>query len=250
VHEDLVDVQATDLAVTALARRTPVDSDDAALCLLQAWAADIDAHPVAIDVETPEPAAVRRRPRGTTRSVVAMTVALTLSSTGIAAAVRGDPFAPFNYVVDQFGHFAQHDRTPPANPLGMRNSPGDLKPTDAQARAERDGRPSRSREPRRQAASDPSSQASAPIVAHRVPRSGGGAKQSSQPRERHRTLVVRHPGGSSVDGPKPGSGETPPDRPESPLIAGELSWPKPSADEPPAPPDEPTSSESVSAPVR
>ena len=228
-----MDVLASDLAVTALAERSPVDSDDAALLLLQAWAADIVAHPIAIEVEAPEPAMTRRRPRGAARSVVAMTVVLTLSSTGIAAAVRGNPFAPFNYVVDKFGQFAQHDRTPPSIPLGARRLlVAEPMPNDARERAQQDRRPSRTR-PDRQSAPDAGPTATAPIVTHRVPRSSGGADQTQQPRERHRQLVVRRPHAGPVDGPKPHGGETPPNRPEPPAIPSVPTWPKPVAAAPP-----------------
>jgi len=214
-----VDVLATDLAVTALAERAPLDSDDAALRMLDAWAAEIDARPIAVGVAVPGSASVRRRPRGAARSVAAMTVALTLSSTGIAAAVQGNPFATLHYVVDRFGNLGPHDHTSPVDLLGTRNSPiGDPRQRDARAEAEHDSRPSRSRSARPAV----STGADAPIVAHRVPASSGSSGSSPRassearpPRHRQRPLVVRHPDHDQpVDSPKPGSAETPPIRPE------------------------------------
>ena len=214
-----MDVVATDLAVTALAERAPLDSDDAALRMLDAWAAEIDARPIAVEVAVPGPAAVRRRPRGTARSVAAMTVALTLSSTGIAAAVQGNPFATLHYVVDKFGNLGPHDHTSPVDLLGTRNPPiGDPRQKEARVKAEQDNRPSRSRSPR----PDVGTGADGPIVAHRVPTSSGSSESNAgtagearPPRHRQRPLAVRRPDHDQpVDRPKPGSAETPPIRPE------------------------------------
>jgi hypothetical protein len=256
-----VDVLATDLAVTALAARAPLEPDghdDAALRMLEAWAADIDARPIAVEVAAPEPASVGRRPRGTKRSVAAMTIALTLSSTGIAAAVQGNPFGPIHYVVDKFGHLGPHDQTSPVDLLGTRSAPvSDARQKDARIRAEHDGRPSRSRSPHPPASGVRSdAQASAPIVAHRVAPSSGsssssGSGQAPAPRHRQRPLVVRHPGHPRpVVSPKPQGGETPPNRPEQPAVPSNPQWPKPSQVGPPAPPDKPMASAPGSAPVR
>jgi hypothetical protein len=254
-----VDVLATDLAVTALAERAPLESDDAddtALRMLEAWAADIDARPIAVELDVPEPASVRRRPRGAARSAAAMTVALTLSSTGIAAAVQGNPFAPIHYVVDKFGHLGHDDRTSPVDLLGTRSGPiGDPR-QDPRVTAD-DGRPSRSRPPQPSAnRGQPDALADTPIVAHRVASSSGsssssGSGEARPPRERQRLLVVRYPGHHRpVDSPKPDGGETPPNRPEAPAVPSNPPWPKPSQGEPPAPPDEPMASDPESAPVR
>jgi hypothetical protein len=234
-----MDVLATDVAVAALADRVPLESDDAALRLLEAWAADLDAHPVKVDVETPEPAALRRRRRGTKRSVVAMTLALTLSSTGIAAAVQGDPFAPISYMVHRFdlGH---DDRSGPGDLFGMRNDLlGEPPLRDSHARAESRDRPSRSRPANRSSrAPGPSTQASAPIVAHRVPKTTDQGGSQVKPRERQRPLLVQRPH-AGVERPKPDSGQTPPHHPELPPT--EPIWPKPSSDGHQTPPDRPTS---------
>ena len=243
-------ILATDIAVTALADRAPLESDghdDAALRLLGAWAADIDARPIAVALDAPAPASVRRRPRGTKRSVAAMTVALTLSSTGIAAAVQGDPFAPIHYVVDKFDPLGPPDRTSPVDLLGTRSAPlGDPRQQAARSRAE-DGRPSRSRSPHPLASRvHPEAQVSTPIVARRVAPSSGsssssGSDQAPAPQHRQRPLLVQRPGHHRPDvSPKPESGETPPNRPEPTGMPINPRWPSPSQGEAPAPPDEPT----------
>jgi hypothetical protein len=278
VHEDLVDVVASDLAVTALAERAPLhaeDADDSVVRLLQAWAADIDAHPVPVsDADDADDAALlatathtRRRPRGAAaRSVVAMTIALTLSSSGIAAAVQGNPLAPINYVVDKFGHLgAQHDRSSPVDLLGAPNLP----PTEAgrgtsRDRAESAQRPSRGDSGQRPQRDDPShsdgaGSGSGPTVeAHEVRAShgtGDASRQRPQHSEhrRHRHLVVRpaHHRPPPVQSPKPNGGETPPNRPEPPSGEGVPTLPKPATSESPIPPPvEPMTPAPERAPVR
>jgi hypothetical protein len=257
MHEDLVDVLATDLAVTALAVRDPVDTDDPALRLLEAWAADIDAHPVAVVVEGPVEASTRRRPRGALRSIAVMTLALTVSSTGIAAAVQGNPFAPISFVVDKFGQFGHPDRPPSIDLFGGRTgATGNTADKDGRARAAEQRRPARSQVPDQttsptvpapvpaQAAEDAPA---APIVAHRVPhsRGGGQVQEPREPRQNERQkppLVVRHPH-PPVRKP-PSGGQTPPHRPELPGIpVQETPRPdiqKPPPGERPPPPDQPT----------
>jgi hypothetical protein len=250
---------ATDLAVTALAERArlePEAADDTVLRLLETWAADIDAHPVAVQADALNVVPTRRRPRGTARSIAAMTIALTLSSTGFAAAVQGNPFGPINYMVDKFGHLAHHDRTSPVDLLGTRETVrGGLHQKQARDRVEAGGRPSRgvpADRPARRA--QPDLQATAPIESHEVrsaPADSSAADDVQKPRDRHRHLVVRHPHRHPVvDNPKPGGGETPPNRPEPPAGQSVPTWPMPTTGEQPAPPDKPMSSDPEPAPVR
>jgi hypothetical protein len=234
-----VDVLATDLAVTALAERLPVESDDAVVRLLEAWTAEIDARPSMIDVDAPEAAAARGRPRGSLRSVAAMTLALTLSSTGIAAAVKGDPFAPFNYMVHKFD-LGDHDRSGPVDLFGLRKGLfNDPQARDSRERAEGRDRPSRNRPAETSRRPGLSTVASDPIVAHRVPRTAGDGGTPARQPERRRPLVVQRPSSGSVE--KPGSNQTPPHHPELPSSPTEPSWPKPSSDQPAPAPDKPLS---------
>jgi hypothetical protein len=248
MHKDIVDVLATDLAVTSLAERTPVDSDDRALQALASWTADIDADPMP-DVDTPTPMAIRRRPRGALRSVAAMTLALTLSSTGIAAAVQGNPFAPINFVVHKFGYLGPSQHPPSVDLSGRRASAADRR-AEREERAQADAKPRPSRShPRAQPAepahrsegtSKPALPSSDPVASRPVPSSRDGATAPSpRPGPRHRPLVIWHPRPPVLG---PFGGQSPPDRPEPPSMPINTS-PKPSfpggGDEP-APPDQPT----------
>ncbi len=90
-------VFASDQAVTALAdRRTP--PDEQVLTVLSAWARELDKRPKApIRFDSPMP--TERRPHTRPgRAAAVLTVALTLSSSGIAAATAGDPLLPIHFV--------------------------------------------------------------------------------------------------------------------------------------------------------
>lgn len=249
-----MDVMATDLAVTALAERAPIETDDRAVRLLAAWAADIDAHPVAVDVQVPVPAATRRRPRGALRSVAVMTLALTVSSSGIAAAVQGNPLAPLNFMVDKFGHLGDHDRPPSVDLLGNRSESIGRPPEKVAGARAKEHRPSRTAERQTTPASAATSGAEAgdaaptPIVSHRVPHSAG-SRQAQEPQapRRHRQgpLVIRDPDPTVH---RPSGGQTPPHHPELPSIPGQPStpkpiWPRPESNERPVPPDKPAPAE-------
>jgi hypothetical protein len=245
-------VIAADLAVTALAERAavafdgpdgPEAGDDTVLRLLRAWAADIDRRPIMVDIEAPEPAAMRRRPWAAARSVAAMTMALTLSSTGIAAAVQGNPLGPIRFVVDQLGQL-HRDRSTSVDLFGSRSTPlGDRRGHDGQARAERDERPSRGqREERPTDTTRPEPPSSVPIVSHRA-HEPARSSEARRHQERRRALPVRRPPTQSPVAQKPDSDETPPSRPEQPALpSGSATWPKPAPDDRPAPPDRPASS--------
>jgi hypothetical protein len=246
VPKPVVDILASDLSLTELAERRPIVTDDPALRLLEAWAAGIDAHPVAADIDLPAAESTRRRPRGTARSVAALTVALTLSSSGIAAAVSGDPFGPINFMVHKFGTIAHPDHAPSDSLLGVAPNPyGQLDGKDAKARSEGANRASRGRELDSSEAPSPvvSSQDEA-LVSHRQPATaGGGPESTARPSQPHRPLVVKPAEPPRHDGtgerPKPGQGQTPPHHPEIVPEPTQSPWPKPMPDEPPAPPDEP-----------
>jgi hypothetical protein len=135
------EIRATDVALSAVAERRPEASDDAVMRVLAAWAAALDAKPISISADAHEAGGLRRTSRHVARTVVALAVAFTLSSGGIAAAVRGDPFAPIGYMVDKFGSFRDHGRPPSDGLLGYRNDSSRPLPDHARALAE--GRPSR-----------------------------------------------------------------------------------------------------------
>src|SRR4051794_40904597 len=250
MRDELVDVVSSDLAVTALAERASLHAehaDDEVLRLLQAWAADIDARPILVElgdapVETALAARVRRRPRGSVRSIAVMTLALTVSSTGIAAAVQGNPLAPINYFVHRFGDLGDHARADPVD-LGMPRVP----PTDAgrgksRDRREATQRPSRGRgadRPRREPAPQ-TAVADRTIEAHHLSASdssGSGADAQRQrptherrqsghsghgQHRRHGPLIVRQPhhDPSPADEPVPSGGSAPPTPPEPPSGGG------------------------------
>jgi hypothetical protein len=242
----LADVHAADLSLSAISERRPLDSDDPALQALAGWAAEIDAHPMAIAVDPHAPVAPRRTSRHAARSVVAIAAALALSSGGIAAAVKGDPFAPINYMVDKFGAFGVRDRTPDDGLFGSRRSPHDLLAL-RRARALQADRPSRDGDSVRQAQPTSGGDGEPPIAATRERASSGsvsasGSGDGSAPtKSDHKRLAVPTSGGtgSVVERPKRGGGQTPPTRPEPAPLPTESPWPKPSPDTPPAPPDEP-----------
>jgi hypothetical protein len=184
------------------------------------------------------------------RAVVAMTLALTLSSTGIAAAVQGNPFGPIDFVVEKLGHLGNYDRPSPVDLLGGRKAPlAGHRDRQQRNQAERDNRPSRSR------SADPpgsgvDSQASLrpPIVA-RLDTEPTRREHAEKPRAHHHgPLVVQRPHDGPVDDPKPHGGETPPNRPEPPAIPSTPIWPKPGTGQRPAPPERPESAPMREAP--
>jgi hypothetical protein len=105
--ESMADLIRTEAEITALAERRPTRSDDPALRMLASWAADIDSHAIGAMIGHPHPdetLAARQPDESSRRRTIglrasALAVVLTLSSSGMAAAVGGDPFAPLTYVV-------------------------------------------------------------------------------------------------------------------------------------------------------
>lgn len=104
MSDTLLELSRTDDQLTAIAeRRSPDDAADPVLGLLAAWAADIDAHPVAEARPAPVVAGAVPTVLRHGRRVAALTLAITVSSSGIAAAVNGDPLAPLHFVVTNLG---------------------------------------------------------------------------------------------------------------------------------------------------
>jgi hypothetical protein len=98
-------VAASDRIVSALSERRQVDDADPVLRALQAWVQRIDARPVA-PWSRPVPVCVKTASGGElARRVAALTLALTLSSTGLAAAVTGDPLSPLHFVKREIHKF-------------------------------------------------------------------------------------------------------------------------------------------------
>lgn len=95
----LSDLLATDAALDAVGTRTiSTYEDDDILAGLACLALAVDEHPL------PEPVAISARQPQQARKcgwALSVTVALTLASGGVAAAVADDPLAPFHYVKDR-----------------------------------------------------------------------------------------------------------------------------------------------------
>lgn len=92
------DVLATDAALDLLAARDVTDTEDAVLAGLACLACAVDEHPL------PAPLEIVIRPPQQARKcgwALSVTVALTLASSGIAAASADDPLAPFHYLQHQ-----------------------------------------------------------------------------------------------------------------------------------------------------
>jgi hypothetical protein len=103
-------VAASDAVISALAERRPIDGSDPLLRALEAWVDRIDAVPLA-PWTGPVPMCVKTASRAEmARRAVALTVALTLSSSGIATAVSGDPLTPLHVVIRGFHHLRQPDK--------------------------------------------------------------------------------------------------------------------------------------------
>jgi hypothetical protein len=96
----LLELRETDQLLDELgARRTPIAGDDPVVALLGAFAEVVDAEPMREVVVPPAPAT---RPRSMSRSrhlAAVLAVGITLSTSGIAAAVTGDPLLPIKTVV-------------------------------------------------------------------------------------------------------------------------------------------------------
>jgi hypothetical protein len=101
-------VTASDALISALSERRRIDGADPVLASLEAWVLRIDSHPVAPWTRPLPPVAKTTSPAELARRVAALTLVLTVSSSGLAAAVNGDPLSPLHFVKGQFTHL-RHD---------------------------------------------------------------------------------------------------------------------------------------------
>ena len=107
--ESVHPLAASDEQISALSERRPIDGADPVLASLQAWVQQIDACPVA-PWTRPLPAVTKAASSAElARRVAVLTLALTLSSSGLATAVNGDPLSPLHFVKRQFTHL-RHDQ--------------------------------------------------------------------------------------------------------------------------------------------
>jgi hypothetical protein len=117
-------VLASDDVISALAERRPVDDSDPLLRALQAWVERIDAVPLA-PWTRPVPACTKIASRGEmARRVAALTLALTLSSSGLATAVTGDPLSPLHFVAREFHQLGEPDTHRAPRWMDGRGKPG------------------------------------------------------------------------------------------------------------------------------
>jgi hypothetical protein len=115
-------IQRADDDITALGNRVSGDTADPLLRVLEGWAAELDRRPMpdlSVDdvLAAAGPGTGRTASRVATRSL-ALAVALTVSSTGVAAAVNGNPWAPIHFVVTHITTFGGPAEPTPPN-LGL-----------------------------------------------------------------------------------------------------------------------------------
>lgn len=111
MSDSLTDLLVTDAALDVLAHReAPSGADlvlDPVLAELASWAAAVDELPV-----SPYPLPVMQPPMSNVRKggwALTVTVALMVTSTGVAAAVSDDPMGPLSYVSHQFWKIGPHN---------------------------------------------------------------------------------------------------------------------------------------------
>ncbi len=104
--DDMAAIRASDELITALSQRREPPERDLAVDALAALAEYVDAAPRPRLERLPASVA-HRRPRTHRRLGVAIGVALAVSSSGIAAAVTGDPLSPVNFVAKNLYDFAK-----------------------------------------------------------------------------------------------------------------------------------------------
>jgi hypothetical protein len=102
-------VAASDELISALAERRRIDVGDPVLRALEAWVRRIDSQPMAPWTRPLPPVAKVTSSAELARRVAALTLALTVSSSGLATAVCGDPLSPLHFVKRQFTHL-RHDQ--------------------------------------------------------------------------------------------------------------------------------------------
>ena len=110
-------VAASDALISALADRRRIDGADPVLRALEAWVQRIDSQPMAPWTRPLPPVAKAASLAELARRVAALTLVLTVSSSGLATAVSGDPLSPLHFVKRQFTHL-RHDqaRRAPGSP--------------------------------------------------------------------------------------------------------------------------------------
>ncbi len=102
-------VAASDALISALSERRRIDVGDPVLRALEAWVRRIDSQPMAPWTRPLPPVAKATSSAELARRVAALTLALTVSSSGLATAVSGDPLSPLHFVKRQFTHL-RHDQ--------------------------------------------------------------------------------------------------------------------------------------------
>jgi hypothetical protein len=114
-------VDASDALICALSERRRIDGADPVLRSLESWVGRIDSQPMAPWTRQLPPVAKTTSCAELARRVAALTLVLTVSSSGLATAVNGDPFSPLHFVKRQFTHL-RHDQvhfTPPGERAGF-----------------------------------------------------------------------------------------------------------------------------------
>jgi hypothetical protein len=117
-------VAVSDALISALSERRRIDSADPVLQSLEAWVQRIDAVPMAPWTQALPPVAKTARPVQLVRRVAALTLVLTVSSSGLATAVTGDPWSSLHFVKREIRSFGSSDaRRPPEGPGGITTDP-------------------------------------------------------------------------------------------------------------------------------
>jgi hypothetical protein len=102
-------VAASDAFISALSERRRIDGTDPVLRALEAWVVRIDSRPMAPWTRPLPPVVKTTSSAELARRVAALTLVLTVSSSGLATAVNGDPLSPLHFVKRQFTHL-RHDQ--------------------------------------------------------------------------------------------------------------------------------------------
>jgi hypothetical protein len=107
-------VDASDAFISALSERRGIDGADPVLRSLESWVRRIDSQPMAPWTRPLPPVSKTTSSAVLARRVAALTLVLTVSSSGLATAVSGDPLSPLHFVKRQFTHLRQGQvhRTP------------------------------------------------------------------------------------------------------------------------------------------
>lgn len=109
MSDAMSDVLATDAALDLLASRELTAADDAVLEGLACLACAVDLRPIPAPVAGPARPARQARKCGWALTV---TIAMTLASSGVAAAVVNDPLAPYHFVQKHVATFVPQHGTP------------------------------------------------------------------------------------------------------------------------------------------